>query len=107
LDRPGLHGPHEVVEDLVDRVLVKDAHVPESSDVKLQALELHALLVGDVLEVDRGEIGEPRLRANAVELGDFQVNLVVPVGVLVFPGLQVGKPQVADVFLEPLVAGWT
>src|SRR5205085_7750748 len=67
----------EVVGDPVRDRLVERPLVAEGPEVELERLQLHAALVGDVADADRGEVGLPGDRAEAGELGGFEVDLVV------------------------------
>lgn len=66
----------EIVGDDVRYVFVKHALVAKLVDVELQALEFHAPLVGLVLDVDRGEIGESRFGTQASKLGSRELNRI-------------------------------
>ena len=50
-------GGGEFVEEAVDDALVEDALVAERVVVELEGLEFDAGGVGDVLQIDRGEVG--------------------------------------------------
>lgn len=76
----GLGGLDQVVEDAVGDVLVEMALVAEAPDVELQALQLDADLVGDVVQGQDGEIRLPGLGAEAGEFRNLHVDLVIPVG---------------------------
>jgi hypothetical protein len=54
--------------------------VAEAPDVELQALQLDAELVGDVIEHQHREIRLPGLGTEAGEFRNFHVNQVVPCG---------------------------
>ena len=84
---------HQVVEDRVGDVLVKNALVAEALQVELQALQLDALLVGRVRDRERAEVGLAGLRAHRRELRRDDLDLVIAVGKLVFERFQ----QVAKV----------
>src|SRR5690606_42045152 len=65
-----------VVEDLVGHRLVESPFVAVAPEVELEALELHALLVGDVTDLDVREIRLARQRAEASELRRVEGDLV-------------------------------
>src|SRR5579863_488653 len=70
----------EMVGNLVGHGLMERAALAERPDVQLQRLELHAQLVGHVLDIERGEVRLPGARAQAGELGDLHANRVVARG---------------------------
>src|SRR5690606_40421805 len=72
----GVHRRHQVVEDLVGHRLVESPFVAVAPEVELEALELHALLVGDVTDLDVREIRLARQRAEASELRRVEGDLV-------------------------------
>src|SRR5437588_3289348 len=79
---------YEVIEDSIHGCLVEDLPVAKLVDVELQRLELDQLLVGDVPDVDRGEVGEAGIRRQAGELGNREVDLVVTLRLVVFDRLE-------------------
>jgi len=76
-------GAHEVLENYVDDMLVKDLHVSKGIDVKLETLQLDATFVGNILEADRGEIRKVGEGADGRELSDFEIDFYLPAGKLV------------------------
>ena len=88
-----MHGAHQVVEDHVHDVLVEDPLVPEGLDVELQALQLDAHPVRHVEDLDRAEVGLPRLRADGRELGAAVADEVVAAGVTVGEDLELSHPS--------------
>lgn len=78
----------QVVEDAVGDVLVEVAFLAERPHVELQALQLDALLVGDVVEDQRGEIRLAGLGAQAGEFRDLHVDMVVAARVRIGEGFQ-------------------
>ena len=68
---------HELVEDGIDRMLVIDPAVAVADEIELQALQLEAGRVGDVLDDDRPEIGLARLGADGREFRVGDLDLVV------------------------------
>jgi hypothetical protein len=83
VDLQRIAGSDEVFEDDVDYVLVKDLHVSKRVDVKLQALQLDAALVGNVSDADGGEVGKIRERADRGELRDLEIDRDLTAGELV------------------------
>ena len=81
----GLGGGNQVVQHAVGHILMEMPFVAESPDVQLQALQLHAFFVGDVIQDQGGEIRLAGLGAQAGEFRDFHVDVVVA------PGLRVGE----------------
>ena len=77
--------------------------VAEAEQVQLQALALDHALARHISDVNRGEVGLPRDRAQAGELGAVELHKVVIARVLVLEGLEDARvvgPRVA----HPLVA---
>src|SRR5690554_3132363 len=68
----------QVVEDLVGDLLVEGALVAVRPEVQLERLQLHDLLVRDIADGDRGEVGLAGYRADASELRRRDLDLVVP-----------------------------
>ena len=68
---------HHVVEDLVGDRLVKGALITVRPHVELERLELEVLLFGNVVQAERGEVGLTGQRAQAGELGNFNMDQVV------------------------------
>ena len=73
-------GRDQIIEDLVGNGLVKGAFVPVGPHVELEGLELHVTTIGNVVDGEVSEVGLARQGAQAGELGDLDVNLVVPLG---------------------------
>jgi len=69
---------NEVVENPIDDVLVKHAVVSERLEIELQALELHAQFIGDVLDVDLTEVRLTRLGTKRRKLRSCMVYYIVP-----------------------------
>ena len=84
----GLENGDEVVEDAVSDVFVEDALVPKALQVRLETLELDALLSGRVGERQRAEIGLAGLGADGRELGADDFDDIVAAGKLVVKGFQ-------------------
>ena len=78
----------QVVEDAVGDVLVEMAFLAEAPDVELEAFQLDAGLVGDVVEVEGGEIRLPGLGAKTSEFRDFHVNVKIPLRFGIDEGLE-------------------
>src|SRR5580658_4144376 len=83
-----VHRRVEMVGNLVGHGLVERAALAERPDVQLQRLELHAQLIGHVLDIERGEVRLPGARAQAGELGDLHADRVVARGRRVAEGFQ-------------------
>ena len=88
LDILRIHERDEILHDSVHAILVKIAVVAEREQVELQALALHHTLIRHVVDVDRGEIGLTRDRAEARELRTVELHPVIIFGVLVLEGLE-------------------
>jgi hypothetical protein len=65
----GIAGFDDVVEDLVDDVLLKDAEVAVCEEILLEGLELEAGLAGHVADGEAAEVGQAGLGADGGELG--------------------------------------
>src|SRR2546425_5166974 len=83
LYEPGIEQGHEVIEDSIDGGLVEDLAVAKFIDVELQRLEFDQLLVRDVSDMDRGEIGKAGIGRQAGELGNREIDLVVTLRLVV------------------------
>jgi len=81
-------GAHQVVEDAIGDVFVEMPFLAERPDVELEALQLHATLVGDVIEIQGGEIRLAGFRAQAGEFRDFHMDVVIAAGIRVVEGFQ-------------------
>ena len=64
------------------------AFLAERPDVELEALEFHAALVRDVVQKQGGEVRLAGLGAQTGELGDLDVDVVIPCGLRVVEGFQ-------------------
>ncbi len=85
---PGLRRGDEVVQDAVGHRFVKGAFIAEGPDVELEAFQFHAFLVGDVIQIERGEIRLPGLGAQAGEFGDFHVDVKIAPGLRIVEGFE-------------------
>ena len=79
----------QLVEDPIDHRLEIDPLVSKRVVVKLQALQLDAELVWDVLKIDSREVRIARLRANAREFRACVRNRVVPLWLRVRKSLDI------------------
>ena len=93
---------HEIVQNSVDCTLVKDAVIPVTPQIVLEALELYALCRRDVSDANRPEVGraslqqrqlfrvalDPTERTKGCELRAIHVDLVVTVCVRIVEGLE-------------------
>lgn len=73
----GLGGGDEVVEDFVGDGFVEGAFVTVGPHVELEAFELYAFVVGDVVEGEGGEIGLAGFGAQAGEFRDLHVDVEI------------------------------
>lgn len=78
------------VGQLVGHGFMKGAPITKGPQIKLERLELDATLVGDVVEVQRGEIRLPGLWAQAGELRHSHLDQVVTIRIGVREGVQIG-----------------
>ena len=88
LDILRVHERDEVLHDSVHAILVEIAVIAEREQIEFQALALHHALIRHVVDVDRGEIGLPRDRAEARELRAVELHEVIVFGMLVLEGLE-------------------
>ncbi len=79
-DEARVGGADQVVDDVVGDLLVERAFVAVAPEVQLQALELHAQLVGDHVDREMGEVRLAGQRAVASELGHQELDEVVALG---------------------------
>ena len=77
---PGFQGVDQVIQDRVDNGFVEDALITEGEEVEFQALHLHAPAVGHVRDRDGSKIRLPGHGADAGELGEDELDLVVALG---------------------------
>jgi hypothetical protein len=73
-------GFYEVFQNHVDYVLVKYFHFPKRIDVELQALQLHAAFVGNILKANGGEIRKVGKRTDGRKLRDLKVDFYFTAG---------------------------
>ncbi len=78
-------GSNDIVKNFVGYRFVKLAFIAKRPDVELEALQLDAALGGNVVQVQRREIGLSRFWAQASELGNLHMNEEFPLR------LRVGK----------------
>src|SRR5437867_7200004 len=67
-------GVHKIFENDIHYVLVKNLHVAERIDVKLQTLQFDAAFVRHVREANRGKVRKVRVGADAGELGNLKID---------------------------------
>ncbi len=77
---PRIEQVHQIIENSVGNVLVKNSLIPKLVQIELQAFQLHAPIFGNVLDLDRGEVGKAGSRANASELGAGEIHGVATHG---------------------------
>src|SRR5258706_5318080 len=88
-----LHHRHQVVKDHVRDVLVEDPAAAKGLEVELQALELHAEAIGDVVDAYGPEVRLAGLGADRGELRTRVLDRVVAAGVAIREGLESGHAQ--------------
>src|SRR5690242_21698546 len=86
-------------------MLVEDPAIAKLEEVELQALQLQASRVGDILDDDRAEIGLAGLRADGRELRVGDLDLVVAARELVGEGFHQGGHVDSSGKLAGRVAG--
>src|SRR6185503_686483 len=74
-NRERIAGVHEVFENHVDDVLVKDLHVAKRIDIELQTLQFDAALVGNIFQPNGREIRKVRERTDTGEFRNLKVDL--------------------------------
>ena len=84
----GVGGLGQVVQDAVGDILVEVALVAEGPDVELEAFQFHAAPVRDVVQEQGGEVRLAGFWAQAGELRDFDVDVVIPARLGVVEGFQ-------------------
>lgn len=72
----------EIFKDPIDDLLIEASGIPKGGEVKLQGLALNAQNVGNISDVDRGEI---RLTGNRAHRGKFRAIKIDPVTALLEP----------------------
>ena len=86
-------GPlHDVFENLIHHIFLKDSQVAIALQIFLQRLQFEAMLVGHVADVQYAKIGQPGLRTHRSELGIVHHDLVSRK--LIRPSLDLGKLRV-------------
>src|ERR1017187_2159135 len=89
----GFEERDQVTEDDVDHILVVDVPVAVPVDVQLQRLQLDASWPRHVTDMQGGEVGESRNRAEACEFGDGELDGVVAVRGAIVECRQPGLPD--------------
>jgi len=79
---------NQVIQNAIGDGFVKSAFITEGPDVKLEAFQLHAGLIRDVIQIKRGEIRLPGLGAQAGEFGDFHVDVEIASRLRVIKGFK-------------------
>lgn len=88
LEPPGFEGGDEVIRDPVADRFVKGSLVPVGPEIELEALQLHAELIGDVTDLDPGEIGLAGPRTEAGELRAIQMDFIGAIWIGIWKNLQ-------------------
>lgn len=96
-------GPHKIVQYLVHRVFVEDAHIAVKDNIFLEGFQFHAIPVWDIADGDGGEVGGPCFGANAGEFRDRDLNRVISVRVLIGPRVDSRGLQTANMILKTLI----
>lgn len=85
---PGLAGSHQVIQNRVDRVLVKNAPVAKAEEIIFQAFQLNHMLIRHVMDHNRGKIRLPSLGAHGRKFRARVFHFVIAVGKLVREAFQ-------------------
>lgn len=107
LGSAGLGGFYEIVKYAVCGVLVEYSDIAEGMKVKLVGFKLDAQGVGLVVDRNCCEIRQACFGAYAGELVCFQMDIIVLVGILVFPGFYFRQFQFSYVILQASVTHFT
>ena len=76
--KAGLAGLYKVAQHIVGHFFVEGTLLTERPHVELERLELKAVLIGHVVDLDGGKVGLAGLGAEAGELGNIDMNRIVP-----------------------------
>ncbi len=68
---PWVEKIHQIVEDPIRNIFVKDSLVTKLVQIKLEAFQFHAPIFRNVLDLNGGKVGETRGRTNA---GEFRAS---------------------------------
>ena len=90
LDRhvAGLHGLHQIVQDLIRDRLMERAFVAVAPKIELEAFQLHAEFIRHVANADRGKIRLTGLGAEARELRAIHLNIIIPFWIRILEDLE-------------------
>lgn len=105
-DFSGFAGCYEIFQDFVRDVFVENSDIAIFKHVFFERFELDAVFVGDVIDLDGGEVGKACFWADTCEFGDSHADRVVFVCVLVFPGFDGWHFELADVVLAIVVGAF-
>jgi hypothetical protein len=75
----GVAAHYDFVQDLVDRLLLKDLALPKAAEKVPERLLLEQTLARHIGDSDRAEVRCAGERADGGELGEAELNLVRPV----------------------------
>src|SRR5215469_3899292 len=67
---------HDIIEDLIDHVFLKNPQVPVALQILFERLQFQAILVGHVADVDHTKIGQPSFWTHRGELRIIDYDLV-------------------------------
>jgi len=87
----GIARAHEVFEYSIDDVFVENFDRAKCVDIELERFELDTKLTGNVVELDRREVGEVGERTDRGELRAFERNSYFFAFVLIFKRVELGK----------------
>jgi hypothetical protein len=77
-----------MIQDLVRHRLVERASITEPPEIQLQGLELHAMAIGYIFQVQGREVRLAGLRAKTGKLGDSNPYSVIPLGMRIVESLE-------------------
>lgn len=84
----GLEGLDQVIEDAIGHGFMEMAFFAEAPCVELETFQLHAQLVGDIVQGQDGEVGLPGHGAKARKFRDFHVDMEIAMRGRIGEGLQ-------------------
>ena len=81
-------GSDQVIQNAIGHGFMEAAFVTERPHIKLEAFELHAFLIGNVIQIKHGKIRLAGLGAQTSELGDFHVDMKITFRLGVIEGFE-------------------
>ena len=85
---PRLRRGDQIVQNAVGHIFVEMTLIAERPHVKFKALQFHALLIRNVIKDQGGKIGLTGFGAEAGELGNLHMDMVIALRVRIGEGLE-------------------